>query len=64
MEIVKTYVTCTEGTKRAELKFDHVPTNQEIENAFAEVTKPPIEPNQCPMNNVKCPLYKPEEIKL
>lgn len=64
MEILKTYVTVIDGKKRVELKFiPHktcegvIPTQNEIEAKYIEVTKPVSEPNQCPMNNPKCPLY-------
>ena len=58
--IIKTYVTVKPETgNRLELKFiNKVPILQEIQNAVDKATQPIPEPNQCPMNNPQCPLYR------
>ena len=58
--VIKTYVHVQPETgNRIELKFlEKVPTSQELQDTVDEVTKPSPEPNQCPMNNPKCPLYR------
>ena len=59
MEIIKTYVTVVENSKRVELKFiNKVPTENEIQAAYEKATTPVSELNGCPMNNPKCPLYR------